>query len=496
MKVPPSLAKGQKKENGNGKGRFFSEIHGFKLDSLKEETIGGRKVSTFSGISQLADAPNQNGRVYPLSLFESVFRKPDFTGKLENRQLVGMLGHPSDGVVDPSKISHVTTEVKILHDQRTPDGHVPVWTKNEILETPEGKVLKTLFQSGIRLGVSSRGWGDSYMEGSHEVMEDDFDLCGWDVVVEPSVAIAFPEAEIVESFNRNAKSFKRRVEDRLRAGASKEERRAYREIVENLCTSGACQIDPSTRSALESLRTTLKGAPSKKTGGKNTMPTTKAQDRLSRIEAAVAKKQSQLEGQNAKLQSANKALSEAVGESRKKLESADRLMKGLLAKNRERDQRYEAAKKLLDAAIRRARLEARRAKQAETRLQAAEALINESVRKGRTEGKDRLASHVEGLVRKFPLAQRGSAKTLLAEAKNVRHANKIYRNLRAVTESQAPRRRMSVEDRRVQEALRRKGGQRKAFESRVTPSKPVNEDVALALKVAEKVGSRHVPKRS
>ena len=61
----------------------------------------------------------------------------------------------------------------------------------EILDTPSGKILKSLVDSGVTLGISSRGVGSTRKEGDYQVVQDDFQLICWDFVTEPSTPGAF-----------------------------------------------------------------------------------------------------------------------------------------------------------------------------------------------------------------------------------------------------------------------------------------------------------------
>ena len=61
----------------------------------------------------------------------------------------------------------------------------------ELLDTPAGKILQSLVESGVTLGISSRGVGSTKRDGDHQVVQDDFQLICWDFVSEPSTPGAF-----------------------------------------------------------------------------------------------------------------------------------------------------------------------------------------------------------------------------------------------------------------------------------------------------------------
>ena len=61
----------------------------------------------------------------------------------------------------------------------------------EVLDTPKGKILRSLIESGIKIGISSRGVGTTRRKGDHQQVQDDFQLICWDIVSEPSTPGAF-----------------------------------------------------------------------------------------------------------------------------------------------------------------------------------------------------------------------------------------------------------------------------------------------------------------
>lgn len=136
------------------------------------------------GVLQRAGAKNQNGRVYPKHVLERECMRYDKEFIQQHRAL-GELDHPESQIVNLNNVSH-----NILK----------IWWKGDdlcgalqVLDTPTGKILKSLFSAGIRLGISSRGLG-SVKELHHEnIMEvqPDFELICWDVVSNPSTHGAF-----------------------------------------------------------------------------------------------------------------------------------------------------------------------------------------------------------------------------------------------------------------------------------------------------------------
>ena len=139
------------------------------------------------GVLQRAEAKNQNGRVYPR---ETLMReaKKYAEVQIKERRALGELDHPDSSVVNLNNVSHNILEMHWNGDDLA--GTV------EVLGTPAGNILKELFKSGIKLGISSRGLGsvkemhEADGEDSVEV-QPDFELIAFDFVSNPSTHGAF-----------------------------------------------------------------------------------------------------------------------------------------------------------------------------------------------------------------------------------------------------------------------------------------------------------------
>jgi len=156
-------------------------------------------LAVVEGTFFVADKPSRNGRVYPRGLWENVLSSAEFKRMLNSRLLFGTVGHAEeqlDDLIREGKISHVVTEIRIL-----PDGSGV--GKADILDTPVGKVLKTLFESGSKLSVSSKAYGDyegQTSEGHWRVSSQNFILERFDFVVDPGFLEAQPTVkEVYES---------------------------------------------------------------------------------------------------------------------------------------------------------------------------------------------------------------------------------------------------------------------------------------------------------
>jgi hypothetical protein len=153
-------------------------------ESMKENN--GKLI--VSGILQRANAENQNGRIYPKEILVREANKYNKTF-ISERRAMGELDHPESSVVNLANVSHNIREMKWENDDLV--GTV------EVLPTPAGNILKELFKSGIKLGISSRGMGsvetiDEDDGGKQTVaVQPDFELIAFDFVSNPSTQGAF-----------------------------------------------------------------------------------------------------------------------------------------------------------------------------------------------------------------------------------------------------------------------------------------------------------------
>lgn len=166
------------------------ELLDYNSEMIKESKEKFGKVR-LKGIMQKADALNQNGRVYPRDILEREVRNyQKFI--VENRAL-GELDHPDSSVVNLKNVSHMVKEAYLEKGV--------VYGSVELLDTPSGKILQSLVESGVKLGISSRGVGSTKKQGDYHVVQDDFQLICWDYVSEPSTPGAFmlPEGKTINS---------------------------------------------------------------------------------------------------------------------------------------------------------------------------------------------------------------------------------------------------------------------------------------------------------
>lgn len=171
--------------------RDFNELN-YTVDELNED--GMPKKFTLKGRFQHADLPNGNGRVYPKAVLEGCIGKTSTA--IQDRRMLGELDHPNDAKIHLEKVSHVVTKLQLAEDGQ-------MYGEAEVLPTASGKILESLLRSGVKLGISSRGFGSTKknQKGLDEV-QNDFKLVTFDIVSDPSTPNAFPHA-VYESIENN-----------------------------------------------------------------------------------------------------------------------------------------------------------------------------------------------------------------------------------------------------------------------------------------------------
>jgi len=153
----------------------------YSVDQINESKLANNGKIVLKGILQKADTLNQNGRIYPLSILRREVQ--NYQKFIQENRALGECDHPDSSVVELKNVSHIVR--KAYMDGSTCYGVV------ELLNTPAGKILQSLVESGVTLGISSRGVGSTEQDGSMQVVQDDFQLICWDFVSEPSTPGAF-----------------------------------------------------------------------------------------------------------------------------------------------------------------------------------------------------------------------------------------------------------------------------------------------------------------
>ena len=160
-------------------------IFEYTPEMIQESMEQNNGKVVMKGILQKANTLNQNGRVYPLPILQREIM--NYQKFIREGRSLGELDHPDSSVVELKNVSHIVRDAQL-------DGDAVIGTV-EILNTPSGKILQSLIESGVTLGISSRGVGTTKRQGDTQVVQDDFQLICWDFVSEPSTPGAFMMTE-------------------------------------------------------------------------------------------------------------------------------------------------------------------------------------------------------------------------------------------------------------------------------------------------------------
>ena len=187
------------------------------VEFIKEEKENGKKDYKIKGIFMQADIKNRNGRVYPMDVLDKEVKRYN-EEYVDKKRAFGELGHPEGPTVNLDKVSHMITKLE-------PNGK-NIIGEAKIMDTPNGKIVKTLMDEGATLGVSSRGMGSLEPKNGANYVKKDFYLAtAADIVADPSAPNAFVEGimegkewvwdngSLIES---ELQRMKRRIDERVR----------------------------------------------------------------------------------------------------------------------------------------------------------------------------------------------------------------------------------------------------------------------------------------
>lgn len=196
------------------------------VEEQKKRGILGR----LAGIMADFKNPTRNGRFYSEKVWDKVFQDPIMQEKIKNRCLFGELEHPVPDRenIDPEKVAVCLAE----EPKKYPDGTVK--GVFDILDTPNGRILKTLCDYGCKVGVSSRGAGEvkeNWSTGSEEVDPSTYECFTFDVVLVPGVSTS-RLTPINESLEKE-KSLKSTLLEMLK-NSSEEDKKIMKETLEKI----------------------------------------------------------------------------------------------------------------------------------------------------------------------------------------------------------------------------------------------------------------------
>ena len=152
------------------------------VEVLVEESNGSKNLY-IEGVFLQGNIKNRNGRVYPYSVLEKEVGRYNESYVATGRAL-GELGHPDGPTVNLDRVSHKI--VSLTSEGSNFRG------KAQILSTPMGNIARNLLESGVKLGVSSRGMGSIDERNGASYVREDFMLAtAADIVADPSAPDAF-----------------------------------------------------------------------------------------------------------------------------------------------------------------------------------------------------------------------------------------------------------------------------------------------------------------
>jgi len=161
--------------------RYLREHLTFDAARMVVEGVEGKDLY-MKGICIQGGVKNANERVYPVDEIEDAVKQLNeqlHTG----HSVLGEVDHPDDLKINLDRVSHMIESMWM----DGPNG----FGKLKILSTPMGNLVRTLLESGVKLGVSSRGSGNVNEANGHV---SDFEIVTVDVVAQPSAPNAYPKA--------------------------------------------------------------------------------------------------------------------------------------------------------------------------------------------------------------------------------------------------------------------------------------------------------------
>ena len=163
-----------------------------RMEILAEDTVDGKGKNLYmKGIFVQGGVKNANQRVYPVDEIAQAVETVNKQLK-DGYSVLGELDHPDDLKINLDRVCHMITDMWM----DGPNG----FGKLKILPTPMGQLVTTMLQSGVKLGVSSRGSGNVNESSGHV---SDFEIVTVDIVAQPSAPNAYPKPVYEGLMNMN-----------------------------------------------------------------------------------------------------------------------------------------------------------------------------------------------------------------------------------------------------------------------------------------------------
>ena len=152
-----------------------------EMKVISEDAPGapGGKTLHMEGICLQGGVLNENGRIYEV---REISKAVDSINEKIKKgfSVLGEVDHPDDLKIN---LDRVCANIKRMW-MDGPNG----FGKLQILPTPMGNLIKAMLESGVKLGVSSRGQGNVDRNGK----VSDFEIVTVDIVAQPSAPNAYP----------------------------------------------------------------------------------------------------------------------------------------------------------------------------------------------------------------------------------------------------------------------------------------------------------------
>jgi len=146
-------------------------------------------LATLEGVFSETEAETQNGRAYSNELWRIQLESAELRSRMENNMLLGEADHPEGLETSIVRVSHVITDMTLKEDENI------LWGKLDVLDTPAGRIVKTLIDYGWKPGISSRGAGEIMSSrGRQEINPETYEYIVHDLVVDPACMNAHLES--------------------------------------------------------------------------------------------------------------------------------------------------------------------------------------------------------------------------------------------------------------------------------------------------------------
>jgi len=201
------------------------ETYDTGLELIREsKELPANCLGVLKGVCADYKDPTRNGRFYSEKLWRKVFDDERIKEGLTTKTLFGELDHPADRLESLAKEAAI-----VMTNYEFDESDKKVLGEFHILDTPNGRILKSLVDYGSKLGISSRGRGE-INEKDNTVEEDSFIFGGFDAVTLPSIKSARPEYKLTNE-SLEVKSFKSSLEKEIDEAVNLEELEKIKKVI-------------------------------------------------------------------------------------------------------------------------------------------------------------------------------------------------------------------------------------------------------------------------